>query len=392
MTQKLHRNIALLYAYTVCIGAIFTLPVFLLYYKDKMELTFQDFLFGEAVFALIIILCEVPTGWLSDKWSRKGTLILGVVTLIIGYSLLLLANSLTDAIIAQGTLGVAVALASGTTSALIYDTLLETNDVDQYTRIAGKTHGLGLYGMVFASIAGGFLYKIDMHLPLISDIGTLLIAFVILMFIQEPKRHKAQNHKHPIKDMLETIHFTLKGHIEIAGIVMLGTILFTATKIIVWGQQTYFQETNIPVEWFGILVGAGGLLGGLGGHFGHKIGHDRSNKMVLGVLIGLIACATLIAGYATHAYAVPLLMVGGFVWGFGNPRIQAAINHRVGSQRRAAILSTASMMVNLLFIPISFVAGYLSNTYHIGVTFMILGAWVMFSGSVALALWNHREK
>lgn len=390
--KVLHRNIKLIYAYSVCLGTMFVLPVLILYYKDKMGLSFQDFLLGEVIFAIVVISFEVPTGWLSDKWSRKWSLISGVCVLIIGYGILLFANSLFEAMLAQGILGIAIALASGTTSALIYDTLLETGDEDQYMRIEGKKHALMMYGTVMASLAGGFLYTVDIHLPLVFDLVTLFMGLVVLLFVVEPKRHREQEQKHPIKDMIETVSFTLKGHVEIAGIVMLATIIFSATKVIVWGQQAYYQYLDLPAEWFGILIASGCLIGALSSHFGHSIGKTKSNKFVLGGLLGLIVISAFVAGFSLNIYTIPLMMVGSLIWGFGNPRVQTAINDRVGSERRAAILSTANMMVSLMFIPLGLVAGYISENYDIGVTFMSLSVWVLLSGLIAMAVWIKREK
>lgn len=389
---KAHPNIKLIYASQICLGAIFTLPVFLLYYHDKMGLTFQDFLLGEALFAIVILCLEVPTGWLSDKWSRKGTLISGFLFLILGYTLLLYANSFWDAMLAQATLGVAVALASGTNSALVYDTLLETGNEDQFSRIEGKKFALGMYSTVIASLTGGVLYTTNIHLPLIFDIITLAIGLICLCFVTEPSRHKQIEPKHPIKDMMETIHFTVKGHIDIAGIVMVVAILFTATKLITWGQQDYFRYIELDPVWFGVIVGIGCLFGGLGGQFGHIIEARFRDKHILMGLWVVLMGILFIVGYITTIYALPLLIVGATIYGFANPRVQSAINKRVGSERRAAILSTANMMVNLLFIPLSLIAGWITKTYHIGITFMVLSVWLLISGGFAFSLWSKRSR
>jgi MFS family permease len=388
--NNLRRNINLIYLSQLCLGAVFSLPIILLYYQDKIGLTFQDFLIGEAVFAAVLLSFEVPTGWLSDKWSRKGTLIIGFIFWILGYVLLLLSNSFWDAMSAHAALGLAVALTSGTNSALVYDTLLELGEEDQFSRIEGKKFAFGIYGTAGASVIGGVMYSYNIHLPIIADIGTFLIGITAIACVIEPQRHKSLGQKHPIRDMLETIHFTLKGHVDVAGIVIVTAILFSATKVISRGQLAYFEYVGLDPIWFGIVIAFGALLGGACGQFGHIIEARYKDRHILMVLWGAIIATLLIAGYTTSLYAIPLLSMGLLGYGFGHPRVQSAINKRVSSERRAAILSTANMMVNMLFIPVIFTVGYISDSYHIGTTFIVLGLWVLISGSSAFFLWHKR--
>ncbi len=81
----------------------------------------------------------------------------------------------------------------------------------------------------------------------------------------------------------------------------------------------------------------GCLLGAMSSHFGHSIGKTKSNKFVLGTLLGVIIISAFIVGFTTHIYAIPFVMVGSLIWGFGNPRVQTAINSRVSSNRRAEL-------------------------------------------------------
>jgi hypothetical protein len=58
----MRRNILLLQAHTAFLYMIFVLPVIVPYYRDVIGLRFQQYMIGEALCSLVVILMEVPTG------------------------------------------------------------------------------------------------------------------------------------------------------------------------------------------------------------------------------------------------------------------------------------------------------------------------------------------
>ena len=63
--MSLMRNIRLIYTHGILTSMLFLLPVVVPYY-NSIGLSFRDFLIGEAVFSAVVLLAEVPSGWISD--------------------------------------------------------------------------------------------------------------------------------------------------------------------------------------------------------------------------------------------------------------------------------------------------------------------------------------
>lgn len=385
--MKTKHFIFLINFYTFCVGTVFILPVMIPYYQDHLGLTFRQFLIGEAVFAAVVIAMEVPSGWLSDVWSRKRTLLLGCGTAMTGYSLLLTADSFASAVLAQATLGIGVAFNSGTVTSLLYDTLAERDKVHLYRRLEGKRHGVGLYAVACGAVIGGFLYAYDMRLPLVFDIGSLICAFIAVLFMPEPDRVKRGAQANPLSDMIETVRYALHGHKEIAGIILVSTVLFCTTKMALWVQQPYMQLVDIPVQWFGAIIACGFVFGGTMGHFGHKFEPPVTNKFMLKFLVGFVAVCMTIAVAMPHYLSIALILMISGVWGFGFPFVQNAINKHADPARRATILSTLGLLVSVLFIPFSLMAGYLEEHYSILHTIGYLAMQLVVMTSFGFWLW-----
>lgn len=380
------RNTRLILMMQSCQSAIFFLPVLILFYQAEIGLTFKDFMIIEAIFCATIILMEIPSGWLSDIWSRKRTLAAGLAFTSMGFAQLLFADNFMEAAISEIFTGIGVSLISGTNSAMLYDSLLQDKRQDDYRKLEGLRHGTSLYALAFASVAGGLLYQIDHFLPVALTVIGQAAGMVCALLMIEPVRDYRKAEKHPVADMLDTMKFALHGHKEIAGIILFSTVIFTATKIMLWVQQPYYELLALPEIWYGIFTATGFLLGGVGGHLGHILdGHVRNRTMFLFMLVAIVS-ACLIASMFKSVSVVPLLLIGSVMWGFGWPRVQSAINMRVSSERRATILSTASLMVSLAFIPIGPTLGWAADLWGIQTALQGLGLFILTGGGLGLGL------
>lgn len=388
--MRTRTTIFILNLYTFCIGTVFILPVIIPYYTDKIGLGFREFLIAEAFFAAVVIAMEVPSGWMSDIWNRKYTLILGSCFGMAGYTALLFATQFWHVVLAQSVIGVGVACNSGTITSLLYDTLAAGGKTHLYQRLEGKRHASGLYAVAAGSVIGAFVYAYDMRLPLILDVATLALAIIAISFIKEPPRRKKAPETHPVRDMMITMRYALRGHREIAGIILVSTVLFCSTKMFLWAQQPYYMALGIPVTWFGLLAAAGFITGGLAGHIGHRYETGLSNRVMLGILCAGVAVSGLMAALFPSVAAIGFLLLGTIVYGYGFPFVQGAINKHADETRRATILSTAGLCTSLLFIPTSIALGWVveAGSIHDGLIY-IAGQLTVLAG-IGFWLWNRK--
>ena len=77
--------------YAFLSDAYFWLPIFFLYFSK--QLTFDEVLLVEMIYYLGVYVMEVPSGWFSDRFGRKITLLLAAIILAIAYGMIFLGSS-----------------------------------------------------------------------------------------------------------------------------------------------------------------------------------------------------------------------------------------------------------------------------------------------------------
>ena len=72
----MNKNVRLLYGFSFFDPFMIVIPVWVPYLATQ-GITMRQFMELQAVFAIVILCGEVPSGLLSDLWGRKKTLLLG---------------------------------------------------------------------------------------------------------------------------------------------------------------------------------------------------------------------------------------------------------------------------------------------------------------------------
>ena len=388
----LRRDIRLLIAARFAHSSIFIIPVLVPYYQHQIGLSFQELLIGEAAFAATIVLMEVPSGWLADTLGRKRCLVLGFLLNAFCYLILWQASGFWGAVGAQAAIGVGISLISGADVALFYDRLAAAGQTSEFRRLEGLRHGLSQFGIALASVAGGLLYAWRPDLPILATVVAELTACAATLAVYEPPRSNGPRPRNPLTDIILTARKSFRERPELPYLYLFAAATFGATINGFWSQQPYYQLLEIPVAQFGLLAAIGFTASGLGGTFGHHLEKFWPRRYVVLILVALLPPAYWLSALWPGWHGVVLLMIGGTIWGITGPLIQEMTNSRVGTERRATMLSLQSFGVRLTFIPISVVAGWLSEDHDIAAALLFLPLPVLLIGLPAFLIFARRSE
>lgn len=375
------RDRRLIYAVAAGRGGIFILPVLVVYFDEHIGLSFAEFLYSEAVYATVLIAMEVPSGWFADRTRRKTALAIGALVAMAGFGLLWQADGLAGAMLAQAVIGIGLSLVSGADTALLYEVLATQGRSDEFRRAEGMRHAVWLYATAVSGIAGGLAYAVSSDLPFLLTISVSLLTAAAAMLVREPARRRA-----PRGERLDwprvRVHLRSADTRAVVRLVAFVSLTFAGTNVVFWLQQPYWQQAGMPVAWFGLLAAAGLVMAGLAGQHGHWLEAQMGRRRTLAALPLVLAAIVGLAGAATGFAGIAVLLLSSAVWGYGWPAVQAAMNARIGEERRATILSLANMALKLAFIPLSALMGLLEARAGaagalIGLAALLAFAWIV---------------
>ena len=152
-THPSSRNVALYPWYAAMFYAHFWMPIFFLYFLQHMSLA--GVLRLEAIYYLGVVLLEVPSGYLSDRFGRRPTLLVASTALLVAYSIFLLGQGFVDFAVAQVFLAVGMAFNSGTDTSLHFDSLVTLGREKEFSAREAVVARNGIFASGLAAIIGG---------------------------------------------------------------------------------------------------------------------------------------------------------------------------------------------------------------------------------------------
>src|SRR5476651_2417983 len=170
MKQFLNR----LYLYKFIDSFTLIFPIFtLLFQRAGLNVTQIATLI--LIWSISQLICEVPTGLLADKYSRKNILVIANVLRALCF-VVWLGNSYWFFALGFVLWGVKNALAGGTLEAFVYDELKALGREHEYEKINGKSEGSRFLGVATSALAGGIVAQFSFPLALIISIIFSIIA------------------------------------------------------------------------------------------------------------------------------------------------------------------------------------------------------------------------
>lgn len=300
-----------------------------------------------AAFAL-----EIPSGYLSDCFSRRKVIILGAAIYLFAHGWLYSGYGFWDIAFAEIMLGFAAALFSGTKEAYAYDLLKRMGREKDFLKENGSLSSYCQAASFIASILGGVLYSYIGDGILLVEAFAALIALVCVLLLPElveVKRERKQETS-AIADIASVVKMSVKNP-AIKWFIIFPAMFSAFTRIQLWSFQPTMEQAGIALSLFGIFVGFNQFMRLVFSKYADAIFNRFATAtllkficaMIFLVFVLIIACANIPLGPWTY-----LMLAFIFLW----PAIQklcalifsAFIHERIKSTERGTVISVSSMV------------------------------------------------
>ncbi len=153
------RNLALYPWYVGAVSFFAWMPVFFLFFLSKVA--FDEVLLLGSVYYLGVVFFEVPSGYFSDRFGRRRTLVYAASSLALAYAVFVLASTFWQFVIAQLLLALGLALNSGTDTSFHLANLKALDLVKEYSSREARLSSLSFASTALAALCGGALASVE---------------------------------------------------------------------------------------------------------------------------------------------------------------------------------------------------------------------------------------
>lgn len=306
-----------------------------------------------AILIVFLVIFDIPSGLLADKWSRKGMLAvsasaLAACSFILGGSTGLLMYTI-------GTLfyGLYVVATSGTYGAIMYDTLHEEGRARLYSKINGRAYGLFLVGAGIGNIVGGFLaHHLSYSFSYYVTIASCLLNILVILTIHEPTFHRTLDKQRFLRQ-LSTASLTIVKLKLLRALAIVMSLLAVAELFkLDFGQLYMFRYVEAP-QAIGILWAIYAFAMALGSVIAHRF-RTRLHMLVVFASVPYVLMAFIDTAFSLVLFMIQVVAAAALI-----NQIETRIQENTQSSVRTSVLSVVSTIGRIVTIPASFLLGWL---------------------------------
>lgn len=333
-----------------------TMPIVFLFYREN-GLGTQELFVLKAVYSFVIVVFEIPSGYIGDAWGRKNAMIVGAVLGTVGFGIYCFARGFNGFLVAEIVLGVGQSFISGSDSALLYDSLVEAKKEPLFLETEGRLISVGNYAEAIAAPLGVLLAAASLRTPYVVQALIAFSAIPAALTLREPVHIPLSSGN--VKGCLGNIL-----HAEcIQNKQMLWNILFSATTgtaalAMTWFVQPLFAHYTLPLPLYGCFIPVLNLTAGTFSRYAHAIEKKLGFESTLFCITMGISLVYLAIGWIDATWGLIFLMIASMVRGVAAPVLNNHINRVTPSVIRATVLSIRNMIIRLTFVVAGPVLGW----------------------------------
>ncbi|MBA2938254.1 MFS transporter [Paenibacillus sp. CGMCC 1.16610] len=338
-------------------------------YWEERGMTIQMVVYTEIIFALTIVLLEVPTGVIADKWGRKKMLVLSALLGCCEFLILIVATEFWHFALVVFLGGIARSASSGSENALLYDTLMQQGKGSHFEKLLGRLNACDLLSAILAALCGSLLagkfgLELNYWLSLLSSGIALMLAFLLI----EPQKCA------DVTDAEEAIPFKtyvtaslrfFRKNPNVSLVMLSGMVTGASMSYVGEFWQLYASRLETPVYFFGVLSSVIMLLQLPGNLLSYALLRRFTYKRLIVCITAMNAVGFLCVSFCHDFIGLAAMLIICLFSGVMQPLASGYLHHRIESNMRATIDSFQSLGENVLSTFAGFGFGYFAARYDV---------------------------
>lgn len=344
---------------------------------------------AEAVFHIVSLLFEIPSGMLADLIGRRRSLATAGVCGIISALVIAFSTNFLSICVAMAFSSLSCSFISGSDEALLYDSLLESGREKEYINANARYTKIQSFGNVLSNF-GSLLIGVMSHVGFyITDAFIHLLHTISALSLKEPavtknqinrEEHPFRNFGERFKSHVREVYTFLRTYPKALLIMMADGLLTLPGFLTIMFLQQRLNLLGFDPAWLGLPIMCLSFARILGVTVAEHL-RVKNLRLLYMICSAVVGIGTVCAGAAPVIAAVLGAMIsaaGMHVWIL---HLQNYLNKMFPSDNRATLISVNMMAYSLLMIFASPLVGWLSDFGTTGgLGLCVLGTVIAFGG------------
>jgi MFS family permease len=383
-------NVRRFYLYTFFIQFQLWFPIWVVYLQEKRGFSLTQVTAVDIAFWMVIVLAEMPTGAVADRWGRKTSLLLGAITFATAIFFFGLASNFWSVLVTYVIWGISMTLASGADAAFLYDSLVPLKRENEFTRIMGRARACGVVAALVGGLIGAPLAAAtDLSVPILVSAGLLVIAVLIVLTFREPAHH--QQEARPNLPYLQIMGAALRHTWRTPALrtmTALNAVLMSAGMTGFIFFQPFLVEAGVPIGDFGLLDVPVRLAAVAGSLVAYRLARRLGERNLLLALTAGFSGALLVLAAVPLPAGVLIFALLNFQLSTLGPVTTAYVNRHAPQHLRATVASVSNMAVSVVFAVVEPGLGFIADRTELRTSFLVGGAGVGMLGILTFVAWR----
>ena len=363
------------------------MPIWILYLHDSRGLSLTEILLLDALFEIMMLLAEVPTGVVADRWGRRRSMLLGQVGVTLAVIMFAFAPTFEAVLACYAVWAVSGALTSGSDIAFVHDSLETAGQGGEFRNVIARGNAAQIAGMAVSSMIGAPIAALtSLPFTVALSIGCAVLAIPVVWSFHDTG--------------------ALRGSPEVRYFALLGTAarrvvhtprlrtLFAMQGVfsgIVWGAmiltQSFFDERGLPLAWFGVALAGLHFVAFGAALYSSRLANRFGSQPVLFVAPTVIAASLLVLSVAPLWGGIMMFAVIRVALNVLMPVVSDAINRESLDEVRATIASMGTMCISVVGASAKPFLGWTADANGLGSVYVVAGLALAGGGTLVLLVW-----
>ena len=281
--EEKNRNIKLFPIYKmISWDLLFFYAIIFLYLVQVKNLSAPQVLFAEALYNVAIMFFIIPSGKIVDKIGKKNSVIIANAGMAISIVIILLMNNIYHLIIAYSVMAFGYSIKVISENIILYDSIPSGPKRGKiFSIIDGKASSYYYYIDAITSIATGFLYVINPHIPIVLCLLMCIVSTILACQFQHTNTtsKNTNNEKVTLKDAFEHVKNSKRLLYLILFYATFSGLLYNLSSL----RSSLFKDLNLNAQYFGIIYAVLQIISGTTARYQNKV-HNKFKNETLAVL------------------------------------------------------------------------------------------------------------